>query len=248
MSKRDEYRFKIDVFTVDSLPMSRLAEYMAELAKLLGEPECVHFSHMETGSAVLVSDIEQPAVPKVTERLHAVTKGRGPDDAVKAYKALDNLLANDGAVGTLSTPGNAEIINFPGRERPKPICFGPFSEHGSLDGVLVRLGGISDPVPVLLLDGKQQYVCRTTLETSKRLRDHYREGTLRVHGRGRWSRKEDGSWTLISFDIEDFEVLDEAPLTEIVGKLRRIEGGSWGKGPKAIADLLSLRRDEGNSH
>jgi hypothetical protein len=36
-----QYRFKIDVFDVDNIPMARLAEYMAELAKLLGEPERV---------------------------------------------------------------------------------------------------------------------------------------------------------------------------------------------------------------
>jgi hypothetical protein len=60
MSGHREYRLKIDVFTVDSLPMSRLAEYMTELARLLGEQERVHFSHLERGSAVLVSNIEEP--------------------------------------------------------------------------------------------------------------------------------------------------------------------------------------------
>ncbi len=35
--ERQQYRFKIDVFSVESLPMSRLAEYMTQLAKLLGE-------------------------------------------------------------------------------------------------------------------------------------------------------------------------------------------------------------------
>ena len=38
-----EYRFKIDAYTPQTMPLVRLAEYMAELAQLLGEPTAVHF-------------------------------------------------------------------------------------------------------------------------------------------------------------------------------------------------------------
>ena len=75
--------------------MSRLAEYMAELARLLGEQEHVHFSHLEPGSAVLVSRIEEIAEPKVGERLRTVREGHGSKDAMQAYKALDDMLAKD---------------------------------------------------------------------------------------------------------------------------------------------------------
>src|SRR6516225_7659560 len=95
-----EYRLKIDVFSIESLPMSRLAEYMAELARLLGEEERVHFSHLEPGSTVLVSNIEEPAAPKVTDRLQKVREGHAPKDAMQAYRALDTLLAKDNAVAT----------------------------------------------------------------------------------------------------------------------------------------------------
>ena len=38
-----EYRFVIDAHTPDTLPMSRLAEYMAALARLFGNAKQVHF-------------------------------------------------------------------------------------------------------------------------------------------------------------------------------------------------------------
>ena len=53
MSNDKERRFKNDVFTPETLPMERLAEYMLQFAKLLGEPERVHFVDVEAGSAVL---------------------------------------------------------------------------------------------------------------------------------------------------------------------------------------------------
>lgn len=246
MSGHREYRLKIDVFTVESLPMSRLAEYMTELARLLGEVERVHFSHLEPGSAVLVSNIEEPAAPKVEVRLQQVREGHGPKDAMQAYRTLDTLLAKDNAVATL-TEGDAEIIQFPGRTRPKPVKYGPFREEGSLDGVVIRIGGRGDTIPVLLMDAEgAEYPCQTTVELSIQLAQHYRRATVRVYGSGRWLREENGGWTLQQFDIGRFEVIDDSPLTEVVARLRAVEGGEWDK--TAFGDVLGLRREEGTSH
>jgi hypothetical protein len=248
MSDRHEYRLKIDVFSVESLPMSRLAEYMTELALLLGEQERVHFSHLEAGSAVLVSNVENIAFPKVGERLHSVRDGQGPKDAMQAYKALDTLLAKDNAIATLTADDGAEIIAFPGRTRPKPIRYGPFREEGSLDGTVIRIGGRDATIPVLLKDAEgAEYPCQTTLELSKQLAPHYRGETVRVYGSGRWVREENGSWTLLQFDIDRFEILDDAPLTDVVAKLRAVEGAKWST-DAPLNDVLGLRREEGPTH
>jgi hypothetical protein len=242
-----EYRFKIDVFSVDSLPMSRLAEYMAELARLLGEQERVHFSRLEQGSAILVSKIEEPAAPKVEERLQKVRQGQGPKDAMQAYKNLDTLLAKDNAVATLAE-GGAEIIAFPGRTRPKPVKYGPFREDGSLDGVVIRVGGRDDTIPVLLRDAEgAEYACQTSSGLSRQLAQHYRGATIRVHGSGKWVREENGSWILQQFDIDRFEVLDDTPLTDVVSKLRAVEGSEWSTDP-SLGDVLGMRGEEGPPH
>jgi hypothetical protein len=246
MSGPHEYRLKIDVFTVESLPMARLAEYMTELARLLGEQERVHFSHLEPGSAILVSNIEEPAAPKVVERLQKVREGHGPKDAMEAYRTLDTLLAKDNAIATLME-GGAEVIQFPGRTRPKPVKYGPFREEGSLDGVVIRIGGRGDTIPVLVMDAEgAEYHCQTTVDLSIQLAQHYRSATVRVYGSGRWLREENGAWTLQQFDIAQFEVIDDSPLAEVVAKLRAIEGAEWDN--KAWSDVLGLRREEGTSH
>lgn len=248
MGKRPEYRFRIDVFTVESLPMSRLSDYMSELAALLGENERVHFARLEEGSAVLVSNVEEPALSKVQRRLENVRDGVGSKAAMKAFKALDNLLAKDNAVGTLIGTDGAEIIPFPGRERPKPIRYGPFREHGSMDGVLIKIGGKDDTIPVWLQDGETIHYCQTSVELSKQLVPYYRNGIIRVYGSGKWVREEDGTWVLQQFDIENFKVLDGSPLTEVVSTLRQIEGSDWGSGDDAVSRLLDMRRDEGDLH
>jgi hypothetical protein len=243
-----KYKFRIDAFSLDSLPMARLAEYMGELARLLGETERVHFSHLEAGSAVLVSNVELPVVPKIADRLHKVQNGSAAQDAMKAFRALDNMLAKDNAVGVLSSPEGGLVIPFPGRTRPKPVRYGPFRERGSLDGVVIRVGGRDETVPVLLQDGDATVSCQTHRDVSKRLAEHYLGATLRVHGSGKWVREEDGSWQLLEFFIEEFEVLDDSCLTDVVSKLRAVEGSTWHDSPNMMADILNLRRDKGEQH
>jgi hypothetical protein len=249
VDEKSQYRLKIDVFSVDSLPMGRLAEYMAELAQLLGERERVHFSHLEPGSAVLVSNIEHPAIPKVAERVHQVSQGDGPKEAMQAFKNLDNMLAKDNAVAVLIAPGQTNVIEFPGRTRPKPVRYGPFREVGTLDGRIIRVGGRDETIPVWIKDGDVEYHCNVRGEdVARRLAAHYLNGVVRVRGNGKWLREENGSWVLQQFDIADFEVLDDSPLSEVVGKLRAVEGGEWHESNDALRDVLGLRRDDRDRH
>jgi hypothetical protein len=248
MSERQEYKFRIDALHPDSIPMARLAEYMTELARLYGEQGQVHFSRLEEGSAILVSSIEPPAALKIRDRMRQVREGRGPRDTLKAFKALDDLLAKDNAVGELIPPDGAEIVLFPGRTRPQPISYGPFNERGSLDGVVIRVGGRDDTVvSVLLKNGDAEYACRASVDLSKDLAKNYRGALVRVHGLGRWTREEDRTWTLTRFDIESFEVLDDASLGEMIKRLHAIEGGAWGN-DASFTDILGLRRDPGDQH
>ena len=115
-------------------------------------------------------------------------------------------------------------------------------QNGTLDGEVIRVGGKDDTVPVHLRDGP---VIRTGLFTTpdiaRRLAQHYLGATVRVQGTGHWLRSADASWSLKSFKIVDFEVLDETPLTEVVAGLRRVEGSRWSDVPDPVADLMNDR-------
>jgi hypothetical protein len=196
---------------------------------------------------VLVSAVEVQAWPKVSERVRSIRSGDAPKDVLKAFAVLDTMLAKDNAVGVLSDAAG-EVIPFPGRTRPKPLRYGPFKERGSVDGVLIRIGGRDHTIPVLLQDGEAEIHCQTNRDVAKRLAPHYLESTLRAYGNGKWVREEDGTWRLMEFYIEDFEVLDDSPLQEVIGRLRAAEGSTWGDNPDAMNDILKLRRDPKDQH
>jgi hypothetical protein len=226
-----EYRFKIDAFTPETFPMARLADYMGDLAVLLGEQEHVHFVRLEPGSTVLVQRIDRESAPRVRDRIRALrpSEGQGAGDALSAFKAIDRRLAEDNATGELCGDGGAQIIRFPGREQPQPqpLTFGAFRQPGRLDGVLIRLGGMGETVPVHLEDECAVHHCFATREMARRLARHLYEAPLRVHGAGRWERDAEGAWQLKRFDIADFETLDDSPLGVVLARLRRVPGSDW---------------------
>lgn len=244
MANGKERRFKIDAYTPETLPMERLAEYMLQFAKLLGEVERVHFVDVKPGSAVLRARVEEAALPKVEHRLLEASRGQGDAVALKALQSLDDMLAEDNAAGQLLDESGAEIIAFPGRNRPKPLEYGPFREDGVLEGVVIKVGGKGPSVPIWLQDGDTVYKnCSARRPLARKLAKHYDAGLIRVSGSGSWMRLATGAWLMRAFEIKSFEVLDDAPLSDVIKRLHDVEGADWGEDP--LADLARLRTGEG---
>ena len=241
------YRFVIDEsFTPDTLPMWRLAEYMSDLADLLGEKPSVHFVQIESGSAVLVQDVDHVAYPKVRTRVHAIKRGDAAPDAQRAYESLNRRLAADNASGALMEAQSAalrtpaRVLEFPGKKIIVDPDYGPISQPGSLQGTVIVVGGESDPVPVHLQDGETVHICRARRPVAKDLAGHIFGGPVRVSGNGRWLRDSTGAWVMRSFQIASFIPLEDSTLSAVVGKLRQIPG-KWKETPDAAQVLNELR-------
>ena len=147
MGGRHRYRFVIDeAYTPETLPMSRLAEYMTTVAVLLGERAKVHFVRLDEGSAVLVQEVEQEAHAKVRDRIYAVHRNDGAADAMRAYESLNRLLADDRASGALfegdgRDASGAQVLRFPGAKQEREPGYGPVTQVSTLQGVVIVVGG-----------------------------------------------------------------------------------------------------------
>ena len=108
MDNTELIQFRIDAFTPDTLPMSRLAEYLTQLADLLGSHEHVHFLNVKKGSAVPQAKVDYPAIPKVQARLQLAHTVDAPDDIRRPFEAINRLLKADNAKATLKA-GNVVI-------------------------------------------------------------------------------------------------------------------------------------------
>jgi hypothetical protein len=233
--------FSIDIFKPETIPMSRLAEYMGELAALYGSELSVHFKEIRSGSAVLNAVVEESATEAVESRLRLVHDVAAPDDLKRAYQSLNGMLKFDKAVGEIRHPQGGVILAFPGRDTLVQKTY-RVKEAGVLDGVVIRIGGKDNTVPVWLkdMDGTI-HKCEANSEMARELIKAYLSNPIRVTGQGDWLRGEDGAWTLEKFKISGWELLDEKPIADIVNAARNTKGNGWNELDDPIKEHLHIR-------
>ncbi|MCA1437002.1 hypothetical protein I6F33_29060 [Bradyrhizobium sp. BRP20] len=239
----EHYKFKIDAYTPATIPMARLAQYMNELAILLGERDAVHFRGLTKGSTILNARVDREAAPKVHDRMVAVRSGDASAEALRAFNALNTLLRADNAVGVLrdAAPRGAVVIRFPGRDLTEEKF--TVRQQGSIDGFVTGVRGKDATIHVTLQsEGRQISGCETTRAVAKQLGAKLFE-PVRLFGKGRWVRDADGEWTLEHFRIESFEPLQDSPLTEALASLRDIPT-EWGD--DAYGELIKGRKGPGS--
>jgi len=110
MPGEEIYELHIDVFTPETIPMARLADYMTSFAELLGHREHVHFGKVKQGSLVLAAHVDGIAQRKVERRVDEVRYGVGPELARKALQEVDDKLAEDNAVGSAAATRRSMCI------------------------------------------------------------------------------------------------------------------------------------------
>jgi len=217
-----EYKFKIDAYTPDSIPMVRLAEYLSDLAILLGNRDRVHFNRLESGSTTPVIRVEWEAEPKIRDRIQAVKLKEAPDDALEADRRINRRLAEDNAVGVLKDPIGGKILQFPGRELLKKLVFGPISQPGVFQGVPIRVGGEGDPVPIHLEDGKNKVIVSARRTVAKEIAQFIFSAVIRVEGVGRWIRHADGEWEMLDFRVSGHRLVHDGDIRTNIDELRKI--------------------------
>ncbi len=227
--------------------MARLAAYMAELAKLLGNESSVHFREITRGSAVLVSEVEAVAVPKVRERLTRVDSASANwqrnDDTLEPCRKLNVMLAADNAIGNLRR-GQATILKFPGRESAK-VKIGPVTQPTSIIGQLVRIGGRDKTAHAQVEDAEgRSWTIVMARDQARQLAPHLYGEVLRFAGIGRWARTVNGQWELDELRLQAWEAITNESLRESVEALRQIEGSDWRKQEDPLAVLAGLRDGE----
>lgn len=233
--------------------MARLAEYMAELALMLGETADVHFVAVEDGCIQLVHDVAFTAYPKVQARTEAVRVGAAPTEAMNAYRVLNKKLASDNTFATYieAEAPNVPLLEFPGVKVPKPLEILPVEQPGTLVGVVQGIGGKTiheNRIQVYIDTGDTVHFCDATRAIARELGPFVlATEQRRFHGVATWIRDEHGAWTLKKFTIKAHETIESRGLSEVVDELRRVPSGltelrdPWG-------EIMKSRRDEGEPH
>lgn len=234
----NEIIFRIDAFTPETLPMARLAEYMAELAALYGSENHVHFVRVGRGSTNLVQKVDAHATPEVRHRLRLVSAKNAPTEAMQTYQKLNGMLIHDNAIADIKL-GGGKILGFPGRKTPAVETIGPVKQQDFLDGELIRIGGKDDTIPVHIRDEGTITICTTNLEIARKLGPHLYGAPIRVFGTATWIRQPSADWELDKFQIDSFIPLEDKSLAQAIEELSAIPA-DWPD--NALTELAELRK------
>ena len=237
MPKYKKLRLEIDGFTPLTLPIGRLAEYLRNFAGLVGPSADVHLVAVKKGSTNLVSLTPETVFQGVTNRVQEAKRGVGPAEAMRGFAGLRHMFNEDHTTGRVKAERRS-IAEF---KKVEPPQFGPVYEDAALEGMLIKIGGRGDTIPVHLQDGEKYYKCWTTRGKAKELAPHLFGDPVRVTGRGRWLRQENGAWELDDFKIGSFEELNNDELQQVLRRMAQVKSG-WDDVKDPLAELRRLRK------
>lgn len=213
MKKPNTYTLRIIGSHPDKLTLERMAVYLAELAKLMGEKDNVHFDKLVKGSASLRAWAEPSVASDVSKRvsLTATKHEKAPKEAANALEKINDLLAQDGRRGELKNPDGAVIYPFPGGRKVKPVKELIVDQDSTITGQVIKIGGRDDTIPVLVKDPDgREYNCTIVgADLAKEIAAHYLGGQIELSGKGRWKRSAVGVWELVNLNVKSWSALSD---------------------------------------
>ena len=224
----------------ETLPMVRLATYLDHLARVLGENEHVHFERLESGSLSVIHRVDAEAVERVEGRIQSIARGSIPKDAKRPLDALKECLAKDATTGSLLNSNGELILHLASCASTDEEVLA-VKQSGTLDGVLIRIGGKGMIVPVHLEAGARILQCEASRETAREMAPHIYGKPLRVSGDGTWQRVDLGNWRLNRFRIAEFQQLEDVSLLEDFERLRKLGFDGWKQFEDPMDEIMRMR-------
>jgi len=222
------YVLRIKGFTPDTLPLSRLGEYLSALSELVGPEAPAHFDRVTKGSAKLKVKILEDAAPSIEVRVRFASVAEPNSEPRRAYERIQSLLRDDQTSAEFRPEKGAVILAFPGAKNAPPKRTASVRECGELNGRIIRLGGKDDTIPVGLLQSDGTVInCTATVELARQLKQYLLEPVdVVLSGVGRWTRTAEGPWEVSDFKISACDTLQYDGFDEALEKVR-MHGSGW---------------------
>jgi hypothetical protein len=221
--------------------MNTLAEYLLDLAVILGEPHSVHFDRIEDGSAVPVINVEPESEPQVIRNAQRARGDDAPKHVREAKERVERRLVSHNAKGAevIDSTRGFTLLKFKGRDSVVEP-WGPIRQSGELTGLVAGISERADGVSIRIKDGDKYVTCHSKHDVARDLRPFLLEDKpVRVQGFGKWIRNDQGEWELDEFTIAGFVELNAAPLNDVLSDLRNIKS-KWLDGSDPIGEMKKL--------
>ena len=225
MADLERFKFTVPGYSPETMPLSRLMDYLNHLSIVLGSPGDLHLVGIERGSTRPVLAMRHDIAKRARDNARAVAEGGGSATRREAFNSIRRMVAEDGGpAAVLKAPKGAVILKFPSAAIGEDQVVNSLRQHTSIEGTLVRIGGIGNNAQLLIqeMDGNViagSAASRPLAQEMARLIYH----AIRVNGDATWHRTEEGNWKITRLLVQSYSALDERELEDVVAELRAVK-------------------------
>lgn len=223
MADFEELSFVIPGHTPDTMPLSRLLEYLEQMSVVLGEADKLHLVAIRESSCAPVFHVDRETAVRAKANAHRVQRGDGTKKQVDAYNSVRRMLRRDGAWKRPALLRSAQAVVLQIDAAPEETLLTGIRQASSFDGALIKIGGAGDNASIQLQDMAGKIVSGFTAKRglAKDLAHHMWD-PVRLFGVGQWGRSEDGDWAMERMQVQSFDLLQDESLGETLSKLRAV--------------------------
>lgn len=210
MADLERFEFTVPGYTPDTMPLDRLMEYLGQLAIILGQPSDLHLVAIERSSTRPVLMMRHDVAARARTRVSEVRQGGGSVRRREAFHTIRRMVSEDGGVPAVLRAREGELLEFPGVALGADQVVHSVRQQTSLEGTLVRVGGIGDNAQLLIQDLSGVVIagCTASRALAREMGPHiYRP--LRVSGIATWHRTAAGNWEISRLHVQTFDPLEE---------------------------------------
>lgn len=235
----ERFKFTVPGYTPETMPLDRLMEYLNQLSIVLGSPGDLHLVAIEKSSTRPVLAMRHDVAVRARHHAREVAQGGGSQRRRDAFNTIRRMVSEDGGKPAVLRAPEGQILKFPSVDTGQDQVIHAIRQPTSLEGALVRVGGIGENAQLLIqeLNGNVIAGCTASRSVAQAMAPLiYR--SLRVSGIGTWHRNEEGKWAIVRLHVQSFEPLDESELEDVVAKLQAVNV-EWPA--DSIAQLQAMR-------
>ena len=221
MADFEELSFVIPGHTPETMPLTRLLEYLHQMSLVLGEGDKLHLVAIRDGSCAPLFRVDRETAARAKASARRVASGDGTKRQVDAFNSVRRMLRRDGVRRRPALLRSADTVVLQIEAAPTETALTGIRQASSADGALIRIGGAGDNASIQLQDLEGNIVSGFTAKRAlaKDLAHHMWD-PVRLFGVGQWGRSEDGVWQLERMQVQGFDPLEDESLAMTMSKLR----------------------------
>lgn len=239
MADLERFSFTVPGYTPETMPLDRLMEYLNQLVIILGTPSELHLIAIEKSSTRPVLAMRHDVATRARNRAREVRQGGGSARRREAFHTIRRMVTEDGGKPAVLKAKEGQILEFPSADLGADQIIHAVRQQTTLEGMLVRVGGIGENAQLLIqeLSGKVVAGCTASRSLAQEMAPLIYK-PIRVSGVGSWQRTEQGKWEINRLHVQSFEQLEADEHEDVVAKLQGINV-AWPD--DSIEQLLAMR-------